>query len=97
MFQTFHHLLFFVSVKTMTTAKAETINLHNKPQYLHLHGRNLVNFDTCKGFDFLGEEPDPDYPDDCHVSQLEAEESEAIMDQVKPCCPSPATYLGSAR
>ena len=91
------YLLFSVFVKSL--ASRETIDLQKKPHYLHMYGTHLVDFDTCDDFDFLnyvdeyGNIPN----DECHVSQLEDEGGLAIIQQVKSCCPSPATYLGSAR
>jgi len=96
MSKTLQHLLLSVFVKSL--ASRETIDLEKKPHYLHMYGTHLVDFDTCDGFDFLnyvdeyGNIPD----DECHVSNLEEDGVPAIIQQVKSCCPSPATYLGSA-
>ena len=97
MSKTLLHLLFSVFVASL--ASRETIDLEKKPHYLHMYGTHLVDFDTCDGFDFLnyvdeyGNIPD----DECHVSKLEANGVPAIIQHVKSCCPTPATYLGSAR
>ena len=85
MSKTLRHLLFSVFLKSMSSR--ETIDLQNKPHYLHMYGSHLVDFDTCdtNSFDFLnyvdeyGDAPD----DECHVSQLEVEGGPTIIDQVK--------------
>ena len=84
MWKALRHLLLSVFVKSLTSS-GETIDLQKKPHYLHMYGTQLVNFDTCDGFDFLNYVDDyGDVPDDeCHVSQLELERSPTIIDQVK--------------
>ena len=95
MSKTLRHLLFSVFLKSMSSR--ETIDLQNKPHYLHMYGSHLVDFDTCdtNSFDFLnyvdeyGDAPD----DECHVSQLEVEGGPTIIDQVKNFCPLSETII----
>ena len=56
---------------TIVSLSAVTIDVRQNPTYLRKYGEKLVDFATCKDFDFFDYEQGPDDYGDCHVTQLE--------------------------
>ena len=63
--------LLFVTGPQTVNLSAVTIDVRQNPTYLRKYGEKLVDFSTCKDFDFFDYEQGPDDYGDCHVTQLE--------------------------
>ena len=64
-------LLLGVSRPTTANLSVVKIDVRQNPTYIRKYGEKLVNFSTCKDFDFFDYEQGPNDFGDCHVTQLE--------------------------